>query len=371
MSGRHLSVLVAAAILALITAFWASSVREPAPGSAAGIGSDLLPGLADAANGLQRVRLVGAGNESIATLVRADGYWALEEKQGYRANVGELRTLLQKLSEAKLLEEKTSNPAYYERLGVEPVGEADAGGIRVELGGGEFPAVILGDQVATRDAMYARLADEEKSWLVSGGHFVPRETGLWLDTSLLDVDAARIAEVEILHPDGERVVVSKSEFGQADFEVEGIPAGRELQRNNVANPVGAVLQNFSFDDVFAASDGVMSDEGLTRTVYRAFDGLEIAVESQARDDKYYARISAGTNAAVAARYLPEPETDAETGGESTDVPAPVTPSVPDLTAVAAEAESLNDRFDGWVYEVPKFKFDYLNRRMADLLKAAE
>ena len=52
-------------------------------------------------------------------LTRDDETWRLAEKAGHRANVPKVRELLLKLSRAKLLEEKTSNPEYYKRLGVD------------------------------------------------------------------------------------------------------------------------------------------------------------------------------------------------------------------------------------------------------------
>ena len=42
-----------------------------------------------------------------------------------------------------------------------------------------------------------------------------------------------------------------------------------------------------------------------------------------------------------------------------------------LDAVRAEAERLNARWQGWAYELPSFKRDYIAKRMDDLTRALE
>ncbi|MDH3766885.1 MAG: DUF4340 domain-containing protein, partial [Gammaproteobacteria bacterium] len=340
MKKHHLGVLVASAVLAIVAAFWASSVREPVvPENISG--TPLLPGLSESVNDVSGLRLVGAGNETFATLTRGEKTWNLTEKSGYRANVADVRELLFKLSQAKLLEEKTSNPAYYSRLGVQSVDAADAAGVRVELEGVSVPAIIVGNWENAREAVYVRRADEATSWLVSGVISISKDTLQWLDRQALDVNPGRIAEVEIAHPDGETVLISKSAFGQANFDVENIPAGRELKRESIANDMASVVENLRADDVLSLANSGFADLKTTRVSYRAFDGFVVHADVATKDDQYYAHFSAATNAEVAARYQPTPEAaEADAVADAADLgpvagPAPATE--PDLGAVAEEA----------------------------------
>lgn len=362
MKGHHLSVLIVVAVTAIAAALWTSSIREPS-GAFDTAGTRLLPGLEDRLNDVSTVTLTGPGGVTIATLSRAGERWILAEKHGYRANVASLRELLLQLAQAELVEEKTSNPAYYSRLGVQDVESAEATGVLVEIGGVDVPALIIGDQAGSRQGVYVRRAGEAASWLASGDIYVADDTGQWLDKDVIDVNASRIAEVEIRHPDGASVRLAKSAFGQPNFEVDNIPAGRELERDNIANPIGSVIQSLRFDDVLPAEDARIDESSATRTTFRAFDGLEITATVFARDDKYYAQFSAAADAELARRYQPQPE-----AGEGE--PPPPLPPAPDVSAVSAEAEEINRRLGGWVYEIPKFKYDYLARRMEDLLKDA-
>jgi len=358
--GHHFGLLVVAAVLAILAALWTTSIREPVI-SGESAGEFLLPGLADNLNNVTGVKLTGPGAEIIATLTRGEISWVLAEKSGYRANMGELRELLVKLSEATLLEEKTSNPEFYERLGVENIEASDAGGVLVELEGVDVPAVIVGDQEGSRQATYVRLIAETTSWLASGDINVANDTMRWLDRQAIDINASRIAEIEITHADGHTLRVSKSEFGQPNFDVANIPAGRELERDNIANAIGSVLKGLRVDDVAPLSDSGFAGLSTTRAAFRAFDGLVINVDVAAKDDKYYAYFHAATDAAIATRYLPAGASEDEEEGP------PPQPQA-DLTAIAAEADELNGKFSDWVYELPELKYDQLSRRLDDLLK---
>ncbi|MBT8137085.1 MAG: DUF4340 domain-containing protein [Gammaproteobacteria bacterium] len=360
MKGHHLSVLVVVAVVAIVAALWTSSIREPS-GMAASAGAQLVPGLADSLNDVTTVRLTGPGGQSIATLSRAGEHWTLAEKHGYYADVAGLRELLLKLAQSELVEEKTSNAEYYDRLGVQDIESADAGGVLIELEGVEAPALIIGNQAGSRQGVYARQAGEATSWLASGDITIADETDQWLDKQLIDINAARIAEVEIIHPDGDRLRIYKSTFGQPDFEVAEIPSGRELERDNIANPVGSVIQDLRFDDVSPAAEAGEAPAAAIQAIFRTFDGLVINTAVEARDDKHYVNLSAAADAELARRYQSQPE--AAEGEE----PPPLPPA-PDVSAIAGEAEAINQRLGGWVYEIPKFKYDYFARRMEELLK---
>ena len=68
-----------------------------------------------------------------------DGSWAVAEKDGYPADVEKVRQTLISLAEARIVEPKTANPDFYDRLGVEGVEDEAAGGLAVMLTGADTP----------------------------------------------------------------------------------------------------------------------------------------------------------------------------------------------------------------------------------------
>ena len=59
--------------------------------------------------------------------------WTVAERANYPADVSKLRKLLLALSDAKIVEEKTSNPASYAIIGVEDPTMPGAAGAEIEL----------------------------------------------------------------------------------------------------------------------------------------------------------------------------------------------------------------------------------------------
>mgnify|MGYP001592940422 FL=1 len=109
MSRKHFSWLAILALAAVIVAFLlpgdeaqeAEIVEQP-----------LLPELQEQANDIAWLQVSAAGGEIIATLVRSDAGWTVEEADGYRADWEVLKPLLSGLAAARVVEPKTSNPAY-------------------------------------------------------------------------------------------------------------------------------------------------------------------------------------------------------------------------------------------------------------------
>ena len=151
----------------------------------------------------------------------------------------------------------------------------DAGGVLVEFEGVDVPPVIIGNTEPAREAVYARRADEQTSWLVSGEIDIADDTLQWLGRNVIDISASQIAEVEITHPDGEVVLISKAAFGQPNFDVANIPDGRELKRASIANSIASVIEGLEIDDVVPADESGYSELTTTRATYRAFDGYVI------------------------------------------------------------------------------------------------
>ena len=374
MTPRTVTVLAATLVVLGAVALLAQyDPQPPAPG-----GGLLLPELGGDLDRITGVSVIGAGSEPVATLVRgADGSWSVAEKDGYAADVEKVRQTLISLAEARIVEPKTSNPDFYDRLGVEGVENASAGGVAVVLTGADSPVnVIVGNTEGTSQ-VYIRGADQAQSFLVDRNPDVGNETTDWLATEILAIPGTRMARVAVTHPDGEVVAVSKADSEQPNFDVEDIPPGREVQYASVANVMGNVLSNLSLQDV---EPRTATDEPVTVTEFVTFDGLAITAESLEREDEPWV--------AFRAEYLPpveEPapeddqaqedaaasaseETEDEVAANADDMDAAAAEGESDGTAVAAEALDLDRRLSPWRFRIASYQFDQMTRRLDDLLR---
>jgi hypothetical protein len=278
MSKRTVAIL-AAALVALLVLVMVGQPDETGP---AGAGTALVPDLEAALGDVDRVTIARAGGETVATLEKRPESWVVADKHGYVADAAKLRQALTALAEARVLEQKTSNPELYGRLGVEDTAAPTATGISVALSapGRELPTVILGNAEGAR-YRYARRAGEVQSYLVDRNPDVPRAAAQWLDSVIVDVRSERVREVTITHADGEVVRLSKASPELANFEVADVPEGRELSYPGVANVVGNALRELNLEDVEPAAEGAAEEP--TVVEYRTFDGLVVRITGTERD----------------------------------------------------------------------------------------
>jgi Domain of unknown function (DUF4340) len=367
-NGRSLLVVAVIAALCVVLAFFATRPDD----SVSDAGALLVPELAESLNSVQSVRIIGAGNQPVATLERGADGWSVAEKGGYAADVVKLRQALIALSEARIVEEKTSNPDYYDRLGVQPIDAEGATGVAIAITAGDttLPQLILGDPV-NNAGRYVRRADEATSFLIDRNPDVPNATAQWLTTEIVDVPSADVASVTISHADGESVRISKSSADEANFSVADIPDGRELLYPGVANVIANALRELKLDDVAANSADAVTPDVTSEFV--TFDGLVVTLTGRAIDGDNWITIAAS----YAADSAPPPA-DEQPADETTpaDAPGSATAEADEGAAQpaadpSARADAINARVAGWRYRIPAHLYDQATRRMSDLLKAPE
>lgn len=295
-------------------------------------GELLFPVLKSQINDITQVTIKKAGET--ATIRNVSGKWVLAERQDYPIDTGKLRQLLLTLGNAKKLEEKTSNPDMYERLGVED-SAADSQGAEIRIEGPDSENSMILGNLAQRSYRYARIAGEEKSWLIDQNPTIPSGVGGWLLKEVVDINASRIKAVEIVHNDGETIRIEKESSEASAFEVLDIPDGRELSYAGVANGIAGALSGLNLEDVAAASEAER-DGGYATTVFTTFDGLEITVGSFVVEENSWVTVSAH--------------------GED---------------AASDEAAKIKERLNGWAFQLQNYKADQLRRRWDDILKAGE
>jgi hypothetical protein len=308
----------------------------------------LLPGFRDSLNDVSRIVITGPGNTPVATLERGADRWTVAGSNNYPADVGRIRKNLLALAEARIVEQKTANPEFYPRLGVQDMSAADAAGLQLTVSGGKEPVdLIVGNaQPGAAGLTYVRRAGEAASWLVAAQFDLGRSGGEWLDRALMDIPAGRIDSVTIEHPGIETLRISRApaddqpapaDGAQAEanveFQVAGLPAGRQLSYPGVTNGIAGTLADLRLESVETRA-ALGADPGKSVVArFTTTDGLVVEVSTW--------QVGDGTRVTFAASGT----------GES----------------ATKEAEALNARLGGWAYTVPSYKAEQLTRRLNELL----
>ena len=344
----------------------------PEPG-----GDIVFPALLEQVNSVARVRVTGS--EGTFTLTRDGDAWVVEEKERYPADPDRVHKLLVGAAGMKRLEPKTSDPERYPKLWLEdPTGE-DARSVRLVLEdatGAVLADWVLGDRRpsksdASRTELYIRVADDPRAWLVEGSVPGGGEIIDWLDRVVARIDRERLRTAEVSHTDGATVVVSKEAPADHDFVLRDVPGGRELDSQYRVNDIGRFLEDLRFEDVAAASSLDFAGSADKRMVVTTFDGLRVRLDSVMRDGDAWVQLRAevdeGLIEQAAGDGADAAASDGESGSESKDPPESLLP----FDEVRAAAGRLNAAWQGWAYELPSFKRDYIARRMDELTRPIE
>jgi hypothetical protein len=374
MTSRKLLILSIVAIAAVGAGIWLAGRQTS---TASGESAVLYPDLKKELDAITTVRIVKAGGAPAVELKRGDAGWTVSERANYPADDAKLRKLIGGLSDAKLLEEKTSNPESYKALGVEDISSDAAGGVQLEIEGTKQPLkLIVGKQGSGTQSHYVRRAGEPQSWLINKNLDTSSSPDQWLLKPVVDVSADRLQSAEVAIGSSKPYSVLKKSRADADFTVEGLPKGKELSSPSAADSFATALAGLTLTDVQSAT--AISGKPDARATLKTFDGLVAEASGWKKDDKHYIALTTSFDAAQAEHFKVATATETEpkaadaTKGEGAPPAQPTPPAAepakPAAADVEKEASSTNAKLTGWVYEIPAYKYDAIFKPLDELIK---
>ena len=290
---RFISLLVAA-VIAISGALYLSTQRnlQRDPHGAA-----LLPSLAGGINAVNALSVRRASATPTATVHEQGGRWTVAERGDYPADVSKLRKLLLALSDAKITEEKTSNPANFAIIGVEDPSSPGASGAEVTVTAkdGKKQSVIVGKP--TGEGNFVRRGGENTSYSVEPGITFETEPRFWIDSRLIDIAAAAIQSVQIKPAAGAAYTVRRETAG-GNFTLDGVPPGRKALDSASLAPSTTLLSGLTADDVAPAGD-IDFSKATVATVTLS-DG-NLIITGAVSGDKHWIQLQAGKDAALNAK----------------------------------------------------------------------
>lgn len=334
------------AALTTVAVVLAAMLDRERGGQEAG-GQKFLPGLAEKVNDVNGLVHTHRGGV-VATLSRGESEWRVAEFDGYPADWQRVRATLSALADAVILEYKTDNPDYHDRLGVEDSGTPGSASTGLEVTApGQAWSVVAGNVPDLQFGQYARLGDAQQAVLIDQELDLPDEAIDWLDRRVLDVGAGLVAGVFIRHADGEIVELGKVSADDANFELKTMAEGRELKSVYTLNSAAGMFALLEIDDV--RRDDLAGRTVLAESVVTLFSGVRISAEilGEAEQDAVDAEGSATPWVRIKAELV-DPDSAPEQAQETLD--------------------SIQDRTGGWLFRLSSTRTDNLLRRNEFFLK---
>jgi hypothetical protein len=321
MSRGRLAALMVAAVLVISIALMLSTRRNASHETHDAL---LFPQLGAELATLTSLEVRKGSTSPAVSLHKKGEQWTVAQRADYPADVSKLRKLLLSLSDARIVEEKTSDPANYAVIGVDDPTKANAAGVEVDftVQDGKH-ALIVGKPSGENN--FVRRGTEMTSFLVTPGIYVESEPHLWIDTKLLDIAADNIDRIEYKPIAGtpysvHRLVPPAPPAAPAappaaasaaapppapaapqppEYVLEGAPAGRKPADSPTLAPSPAVFGNVTADDVAAVADIDFSKPAVT--VLTMKDGSLITLTGTVIGDKHWIQINAPKDAALMGR----------------------------------------------------------------------
>jgi hypothetical protein len=296
MSRQRFIALCVAAVLAISGALYLSTQRNLPRDPH---GTPLLPWLAGEMNTVTTLTIRKGGPAPAVTIRKQAEQWTVMERGDYPADVSKLRKLLLALSDARIIEEKTSNPASFPIIGVEDPSSPGAKGAEVGIvaASGKH-AVIIGK--AGAQGSFVRRGGENTSYLVEPFISVDTEPRSWIDSKLLDVAAATIQSIEIKPATGPAYTLHRAAApGDANFVLDGVPSGRKAVDSAALAPSPSTYGGLTADDVAPASDVDFKSASVATLTLSGGGGLTLT--GTAAGDKHWVEIKASKDDALNAK----------------------------------------------------------------------
>ncbi len=331
MKPRTTLVLAVLAVL-VVGAGWYFGARttRPSVDSVATAGQPAFPNVAPRLQNAAMVEMTHQG--STIMLKRTGNVWGVVEDEGYPAKPGKVHDLLVGLAELRLAEPRTANPAMYDRLGVEKPGpKADSTLVSVSDKAGKPILSLIVGHSRTRgmpnlpDQIYVRRPGEAQSWLAEGRLPLEDDALMWLEREILNIDHGKIARVVSDRPGQPKIVLVRA----GDKLAMKQPADHPKLDPAKVGDVQQALELLSFLRVRPA--GKMPGSELGHSRFTTSDGMTVNVTVTEKGNEVWARFAAA--------------------GEG---------------AAKPEAEKLEGRLKGWIYELGGWKEKALVPAMDDL-----
>lgn len=345
MNSQKLTVL---AIVAAVMVIWAVILSNRSVGPARdNVSANLIQGLDP-----DLIAKIEVGtDEDKVVLVRQGKQFVAQDKSNYPASSKEINDLLTKCMDIKTTELYSTNSKNHEDLGV--TDEKARTVIRFHKADGSLLTGLLVGETRSEggSGSFVRRADSNDVYVAGNVPYFRTGITSYLEQELTSVDKENIASVAVTSPNDTYVLKTEEEDSETIL-MENLPAGKKLA-TSTARSVLTALTSMRFDDVARDADPNATFDRMY--VARLKDATVYTLKIAKTDDKTYAQITAEYTDKVMVDPSKQ-DSDEERAEKAAKL------------KTQEKALTFKSKHEGWIYEIPDWKGQYLTKALDELLE---
>jgi len=304
-------------------------------------GQRVLPDLKASLDEVSAVHVQAAtrnGAEQATHLVRTNGVWQVQERDGYEVDRAKLVSLLRASAEMQYLEPKTANPELLPQLGLQAISVPDSEALLMTfIAADKSWSVLVGKQPVEREGQYIRLVDDPQAWLADKPLVFAANPAAWLAPVILNIDAAAVTAVVLGAQQPGSVEIDNAADPAQPIEnarIVNLPAGKMLKYPGVADEITRSLVNLRLQDVQPYN--ALEWEGAITVQFELGDNRTLLIRGIEKQGGYWLAVTTGSIFSDADRLV----------------------------------FGLRDDIDHWAYKVGQYHYAQLARTMDDFVEAS-
>jgi hypothetical protein len=270
MSARTTLALVVVAVLTVLGGWYFGIAGAPQATSTAE-GQLAFPDLTAKLAQVARVEITHAGQTTV--LARHGTVWVDEAEAGYPVQPAKLRGVFTGLTELRLMEQRTDDPALLDRLGLDDPAKPASTAILLRVldaAGQPIAALVIGhSRIGAQpgsDQVYVRRPEETQAWLASGKLDVSDDASSWLDRDIANIPTEQIQSADV-QQGGQHLLFARSGdkialTAPADhppldqYKLDDVFRAYEYLTFNAVKPAAQMPGTAAGSSVFTTKDGM-------------------------------------------------------------------------------------------------------------------
>ena len=293
-------------------------------------------------------------------IIKKNNSWYLPSYNYYPADNFKIKNLLLNTAQLKVVDKKTNNPSYHNKLGlILPINEGSYR-LRYLKNDDLLNDFIIGKKSIHKESLsYIRKLSEDQTWLFKDQFDLYDIEIEWAEDSILKIAKWRVKSINIkdIHSSTEEIFIFKDEYSDQMFKLKNMPKKSELVSGYILSNYASMLEDIKKVNILPFFDYEISNV-MKKIIYKTFDGLLITINLIKVNDKLYAHFEVNSDIKI----RKELSKDA-----SSLLGLPVMKKFEDIKTEAQRYNYISD----WLYEVNKdFNKEFL-KNFSALVKQKE